>query len=46
MVAVAILKNKKSPYLSNDLTDRSEIWQNVSFWLFNPSRPFHKKFTF
>jgi len=28
MVAAAILKNKKSPYLCNDLTDRHEIWHD------------------
>jgi len=37
MAAAAILKIDKSPYLSNGLTDRLEIWHNNAFW---PSWPF------
>jgi len=36
MVAAAILKNLKSRYLDNGLTDRHSIWHDDAYW---PSEP-------
>jgi len=32
MAAATILKNRKSPYLRNGLTDRHEIWHDDAVW--------------
>ena len=32
MVAATILKNPKSRYLGNGLTDRHEIWHGYAYW--------------
>ena len=32
MAAAAVTKNRKSPYLSNGLTDHREIWHGDAYW--------------
>jgi len=42
MSAVAILKNKKSQYLSNKLTNFDEIWHSEQFGCPDPVNPLQR----
>jgi len=39
MTAAAIFENKNSPYVSNCLTDRREIWHGDAYWQFDSYLP-------
>jgi len=42
MAAAAVTKNRKSPYLSNGLTDHREIWHGDAYWHIDAYLPYRR----